>query len=132
MFDINFDVLPKAMDASLKKQQTIAQNLANYNTPNYKRKTVAFEEELSKALGNNNELKLKTTKARHLNNTLSYKKVQGEVKTQDHTSLRNDGNNVDIDAEVSDMVQNTLKFNGLSRMMTYAINRYSTAIRSVR
>ncbi|MGM0640071.1 MAG: flagellar basal body rod protein FlgB [Thermotogota bacterium] len=132
MFDINFDVLPKAMDASLKKQQTISQNIANYNTPNYKRKTVAFEEELAKALGDNNELKLKTTKDRHLNNTLSYKKVQGEVKTQDNTSLRNDGNNVDIDAEVSDMVQNTLKYNGLSRMMTYAINRYSTAIRSVR
>jgi flagellar basal-body rod protein FlgB len=132
MFDINFDVLPKALDASLKKQQTIAQNIANYNTPNYKRKTVSFEDELSKAIDNKDQLKLKTNNERHLNNTLSFKKVQAEEKTQDDTSLRNDGNNVDIDAEVSDMVQNTLKYNGLSRMMTYAINRYNTAIRSVK
>jgi flagellar basal-body rod protein FlgB len=132
MFDINFDVLPKALDASLIKQQTIAQNIANYNTPNYKRKTVSFEDELSKAIDNKDHLSLKTNNERHLNNTLSFKKVQAEVKTQNNTSLRNDGNNVDIDAEVSDMVQNTLKYNGLSRLMTYAINRYNTAIRSVK
>jgi flagellar basal-body rod protein FlgB len=132
MFDINFDVLPKALDASLIKQQTIAQNIANYNTPNYKRKTVSFEDELSKAIDNKDHLCLKTNNERHLNNTLSFKKVQAEVKTQNNTSLRNDGNNVDIDAEVSDMVQNTLKYNGLSRLMTYAINRYNTAIRSVK
>lgn len=132
MFDINFEILPKAMDASLKRQQAIAQNIANYNTPNYKRKTVSFEDELSKAIDNNNELKLKTTKAQHLNNTLSYKKVQPKTKEQDNTYLRNDGNNVDIETEISDMVQNTLKYNGLSRMMTYAVNRYSTAIRSVK
>ncbi|MDK2945269.1 flagellar basal body rod protein FlgB [Geotoga petraea] len=132
MFDINFDILPKAMDASLKKQQAIAQNIANYNTPNYKRKTISFEEELSKAVDNKDQLKLKTNKEQHLNNTLSLEKVQAKEVTQDETSIRNDGNNVDIDAEVADMVQNTLKYNGLTRMMTYAINRYNTAIRSIK
>lgn len=132
MFDINFDVLPKAMDASLKKQQAIAQNIANYNTPNYKRKTVSFEDELLTAVENQNQLKLKTNKEQHLNNTLSLEKVQAKELVQDKTLIRNDGNNVDIDSEVSDMIQNTLKYNGLSRLMTYTINRYNTAIRSVK
>lgn len=129
MFDNNFKILPKALDAYTQRQKAIAQNIANFDTPNYKRKYVSFEDELQKAIGDTNELKLKTTNSRHINNTPSLKKVQAQTLVDNNKSNRNDGNNVDIDVETTEMVQNNLRYTTVSRLMTYAINRYNTAIK---
>ncbi|MDK2906672.1 MAG: flagellar basal-body rod protein FlgB [Petrotoga sp.] len=113
MFDnINFEIIPNTMDALSLRQNVISQNIANYETPGYKRKYVDFENELQKALSEDSALTLKVNRDQHINK-----------------SLRDDGNNVDPDVELVRMTQNTLKYNTLSRLMTYAIQRYETAIR---
>jgi flagellar basal-body rod protein FlgB len=48
--DINVVMLSKALDASVLRQQAIAQNLANVNTPGYRRLAVQFEADLAAAL----------------------------------------------------------------------------------
>ncbi|BBE30994.1 flagellar basal body rod protein FlgB [Tepiditoga spiralis] len=129
MFDNNFKILPKALDAYTQRQKAIAQNIANFDTPNYKRKYVSFENELQKALSDTDNLKLKTTDSRHINNTPSLEKVQAQTLIDKNKSNRNDGNNVDIDIETTEMVQNNLRYTTVSRLMTYVINRYNTAIK---
>ncbi|PNR97789.1 flagellar basal-body rod protein FlgB [Petrotoga mexicana DSM 14811] len=130
MFDnINFEIIPNTMDALSLRQNVISQNIANYETPGYKRKYVDFENELQKALSEDSALTLKVNRDQHINNTLSLGKIQPNIQIDDSKSLRDDGNNVDPDVELVRMTQNTLKYNTLSRLMTYAIQRYETAIR---
>ena len=71
--------------------KTIANNIANINTPNYKRKYVKFEETL--------------------NNVNKTGKI--EVKTDTSGAVRNDGNNVDLENEKVNQAANTLMYNGL-------------------
>lgn len=94
----NNRLLEKALDASLLKNETIADNIANVDTPGYKRKDVRFEEFL-----------------RNAQNTDS---IEPEVVTEyDSLNYRKDGNNVDIDAEMAEMAKNTIRYNVLiSRM----------------
>ncbi|MGY4686461.1 flagellar basal body rod protein FlgB [Petrotoga sp. DB-2] len=130
MFDnINFEIIPNTMDALSLRQNVISQNIANYETTGYKRKYVDFENELQKALSEDSALTLKVNRDQHINNTLSLGKIQPNIQIDDSKSLRDDGNNVDPDVELVRMTQNTLKYNTLSRLMTYAIQRYETAIR---
>jgi flagellar basal-body rod protein FlgB len=130
LFDnINFEIIPNTMDALSLRQNVISQNIANYETPGYKRKYVDFENELQKALSEDSALTLKVNRDQHINNTLSLGKIQPNIQIDDSKSLRDDGNNVDPDVELVRMTQNTLKYNTLSRLMTYAIQRYETAIR---
>ncbi|WP_121515369.1 MULTISPECIES: flagellar basal body rod protein FlgB [unclassified Petrotoga] len=130
MFDnINFEIIPNTMDALSLRQNVISQNIANYETPGYKRKYVDFENELQKALSEDSALTLKVNRDQHINNTLSLGKIQPNIQIDNSKSLREDGNNVDPDMELVRMTQNTLKYNTLSRLMTYAIQRYETAIR---
>jgi len=130
LFDnINFEIIPNTMDALSLRQNVISQNIANYETPGYKRKYVDFENELQKALSEDSALTLKVNRDQHINNTLSLGKIQPNIQIDNSKSLRDDGNNVDPDMELVRMTQNTLKYNTLSRLMTYAIQRYETAIR---
>jgi len=130
LFDnINFEIIPNTMDALSLRQNVISQNIANYETPGYKRKYVDFENELQKALNEDSKLTLKVNRDQHINNTLSLEKIQPNIQIDDSKSLRDDGNNVDPDMELIRMTQNTLKYNTLSRLMTYSIQRYETAIR---
>ncbi|CEP78558.1 MAG TPA: flagellar basal body rod protein FlgB [Defluviitoga tunisiensis] len=127
--DINFNLIPKTLNALSLRHTVISQNISNYNTPGYKRKYVDFESELQKCISENNVLNLKTNNTKHINNTSSLEIIQATIKEDDSKSLRDDDNNVDPDKEFVSMIENTFKYNTLSRMMTYAIQRYDTAIR---
>lgn len=103
------NVLDKAADASWLRNEAISNNIANVDTPGYKRQDVSFETELSKALGN-----------------FQYKSMDEKVAAAKKTSLnpqpftdysgysyRLDGNNVDIDQENVYLAENQLKYQGL-------------------
>jgi flagellar basal-body rod protein FlgB len=128
MFNSLFYTIPAAMDAAILRQEVIAHNIANVETPGYKRKDVIFEEELRKVLYND-DLKLKISNQKHLNNFPDT--VSPKIITQDNTSITNDKNNVDIDYEMTLLVQNTLRYQTLSRLLSMNIDRYNTALRSV-
>ncbi|MFN3692167.1 MAG: flagellar basal body rod protein FlgB, partial [Fervidobacterium sp.] len=97
IFNSNFTTLKTAMDVQMKRQELHAQNIANAETPGYKRKYVAFEEYFQES---KMKLKLNQTNEKHfpkLTKTITAKEI-----TQKNTNLTNDKNNVDIDMEMTE------------------------------
>ncbi|NLC76978.1 MAG: flagellar basal body rod protein FlgB [Clostridia bacterium] len=109
--DTTLVALEKALDASGMRQKVIAHNIANVNTSGFKRSYVAFEEELQQALGRNRRLGLRRLDARHMGPARNLQEVQPQVKRDLSTSMRPDGNNVDIDLENTELAINSIMYN---------------------
>lgn len=110
-------VLEKGLTASSLRQKVLADNVANVDTPGFKRSDVNFEVALNAALGKSGpNLALKTTASRHIPNGLV--ENQSIVQTDNSTSIRNDSNNVDIDREMSNVAENGLYYNALTRTIS--------------
>ncbi len=84
--DKNVVLLSKLLDLTATKNKVIANNIANVNTPGYKKSDVSFEKELLKAVESKNISKIK-----ELQETISLSKDK---------STKKDGNNVDLDREL--------------------------------
>lgn len=118
------NVLDKAADASLIRQEVLSNNIANVDTPNYKRKDVTFESFLQKQLSGNGSLDSKVA-----NTNLS--KLKASIYTdQEELSYRYDGNNVDIDTEQSYSAENQVKYYMLLESMTQEFSRLKTVLQS--
>jgi len=111
------NVLDKAADASWKRNEVIANNIANVDTPGYKRKDVQFESYLQSALLGDNSLDKRVAEA-NLNS------LDATVYT-DNTSLsyRLDGNSVDIDTESANLAENQIRYYTLLDSMTQEFSR---------
>ncbi|SFP45710.1 flagellar basal-body rod protein FlgB [Butyrivibrio proteoclasticus] len=103
------NVLDKAADASWTRNEIIANNIANVDTPGYKRQDLNFEDELERALGNS-KYKSMDEKVSGLRD----KHLQARV-VNDYSgfSYRYDKNNVDIDTENVILAANQIKYQGL-------------------
>ncbi|GAB6189481.1 flagellar basal body rod protein FlgB [Marinitoga arctica] len=130
--DITMNIIPKALDAVETRQKIYSHNIANYNTPGYKRKDVSFEKELKKALGDSSEIKLKTKNDKHFKNIPSLNEVKYNIIEDNSRSAREDENNVDIDIEMVKMMENTLQYNALTRLINYRLSDYKTVIGGIR
>jgi flagellar basal-body rod protein FlgB len=91
-----YSLLKKSLDASVERGRIIANNIANVNTKEYKRHYVTFEENLQES---KSKIELDATNAKHISKKVEYAEV--EVKRDESTSMRKDGNNVDIDNEMT-------------------------------
>ena len=116
-------VLDKAADASWLRNDAISNNIANVDTPGYKRQDVAFESVLKKALGMN---RYKSMDEKVADLRMNRLRVRTYTDYSNY-SYRIDGNNVDIDNESSMLAENQLKYQGL---MT-AINQEFTNLQTV-
>ena len=119
------NVLDKTADASWIRNEVLSNNIANVNTPNYKRQDVAFERELERALGNSRyktmdskvaDLKINRLKARPYTDYSNF-------------SYRMDGNNVDIDTENVTLAANQLKYQGVMLGIKSEFSNLQTAMR---
>lgn len=129
MFGSMFNGLNKigrGLDASWTKNEVISSNIANIDTPGYKKKKVAFGDLLNGEISNTSSLT--TTNRRH---------IQGEIKDStvtistdmSTTNMRTDENNVNIDVEMSDLSKNQIYYNVLIQRATGEINKLQSAIR---
>ncbi|TCP58814.1 flagellar basal-body rod protein FlgB [Tumebacillus sp. BK434] len=108
-------LLERSLDAASLRQKVISNNLANIDTPNYKRSDVSFEQTLQQVL-QGNALSGRRTDARHIQiGTSSVAEVEPEIVTDRTTSMRQDGNNVDIDVEMTNLAENQILYNALSQ-----------------
>jgi flagellar basal-body rod protein FlgB len=116
------DLVQRSLDASALSHKVIANNIANVDTPGFKRADVVFSDKLKRALearqNAGETLALARTDSRHLDPQApeDLDALQPEVVTDASTSLRNDGNNVDIDHEVSLLSQNTVWYQTLAQI----------------
>ncbi|MGH4050374.1 MAG: flagellar basal body rod protein FlgB [Clostridium sp.] len=121
--DATYNLLKKSMDASALRGKVIANNVANINTENYKKLYVTFEETLNDNMGLN---KMKTDNDKHMQAGSSTGDIT--VQRDENTSMRQDGNNVDIDLEMTNQAANTLMFNALVQQASSKISLTSYII----
>ena len=118
------NVLNKAADAANSRSEIIANNLANVDTPNYKRKDVAFENYLQQALIGDDPL---DERIADINTHLS--DFGGLIYTDSSTlSYRLDGNNVDVDTENAMYAQSRIRYDALVDLMKQEFSRYKTVL----
>lgn len=109
--NFGIDLLGQVMDTASLRHRVIAQNVANVNTPNYKRLEVAFEGELAKALGH-------TGGTGHV--------VPKVIETDNPERV--DGNTVDIDREMGDLTKNALLYQAISQILASRLGSMRSAI----
>ncbi|WP_026835622.1 flagellar basal body rod protein FlgB [Eubacterium xylanophilum] len=118
------NVLDKTADASWKRNDVLANNIANADTPGYKRKDVQFESFLSSAIAGTDSLDA-TVANIDLNelNSMTYTDQVG-------MSFRYDGNNVDINTENVELAKNQLKYYTLMNSMNAEFSRLKAAMKT--
>ncbi len=105
--------LAKALDGSSLKHRTIAHNIANINTPGYKRKEVNFQEQLKVTLEKSQKNTLATTHSQHIHTRTNLSNVKPIVFQDNSTSMRPDKNNVDLDQEMTQNAANNIYYNAV-------------------
>ena len=117
------NVLDRAADAAWQRNEAISNNIANVDTPGYKRQDVAFESVLQQALGNN---RYESMDDKVANVDLSRLRGRAYLDYANY-SYRLDGNNVDIENENVMLAVNQLKYQGLIS----SINQECTNLKTV-
>ena len=107
------ELLSAVLDAASLRQRAFAQNIANVNTPNYKRLDVSFEDELAKSLKQGSSLE-----------KIHPQLIEG---TPGDTN-RTDGNNVDIDLEMGNLTKNGLLYTAAAQILASRLAMLRSAI----
>lgn len=109
--------LEKGMGVAMLRQEVIAGNVANINTPGFKRASVSFEEEYRRALQARASLPLATTHPQHIKNVPDITSVEPRVIYHTDTAMRPDGNNVNLDEEMVGLAMNAFNYQFLSQQL---------------
>lgn len=126
------ELMKSAMDYRAARQDMIASNIANADTPFYRPRDVRFEEALAKESAaifaqKGQELQMTHTNGAHLNGFQASNDTKPTTFFRDGHMARNDGNSVDLDVESSEMAKNSTMFNAL----TAALKKDSALFKSV-
>ncbi len=134
MFDKIFNsraqkVLMHALDGATLLGEVIANNIANVDTPDFKRSEVLFEDQLRQFLHEPHQgTQLRVTNPRHIQVTRKPTSFSPEIYQVNDLSYRNDNNNVDIDVEIAKMSKNDIYHDALSSSLTQEIRLLRLAI----
>ncbi|MFN2746221.1 MULTISPECIES: flagellar basal body rod protein FlgB [unclassified Bacillus (in: firmicutes)] len=115
--------LEGALERANVKQKVITNNLANVDTPNYKAKKVSFKNVLNEESSRLDSIK---TDYRHIDfkgNESNYSVVSSK-----QTSYQQNGNNVDIDQEMSEMAKNQIQYQAVVERISGKFNSLKTVI----
>jgi len=120
------NVLNKAADASWTRNEVLANNIANVDTPDYKRKDICFEDYLKGELGKEyyggGDLNKRVA-------NVNLSKLGATIYTdQKELSYRYDGNNVDINTENANLAENQIKYYTLLDSMTQEFSRIKSVL----
>ncbi|PRX72457.1 flagellar basal-body rod protein FlgB [Cohnella sp. SGD-V74] len=117
----SFMRLENAIQAAAMRQRVLSNNIANNDTPYFKRSDVAFEEMLTQAIGSQGTRALagKLTDARHIPINGAYPSPGPRVVTDESTAFNNNKNNVDIEKEMALLAENQLRYNLMSQQVAH-------------
>ena len=129
LFNDDFsNILAKQMDACTLSQRVIANNVANINTPGFKKSEVDFQSQLKAAL-NHREVGLRVTNQRHIGAADNLQWIKPEVTQVKDTSINAGKNNVDIDEEMVNLAANTLIYRLATTLNSDRVNLMSYVIK---
>jgi flagellar basal-body rod protein FlgB len=112
-------VLETALDYASVRQDALADNLANVNTPGYQRKDASFAQVLAKAGGDDSAIPIAGLRdnARDFVIGTDPSSNNIDVETDGGGAMRLDGNNVDVDIEMGRVAKNDIYYQGLSDLI---------------
>ena len=97
------NVLQAGLQASSLRSKVIADNLANIDTPGFRRRAVAFEARLAEALQGGEQVDLD--------------EMQADIFRPMTTPVEANGNDVSIDMEIGEMIKNSARYKTYMRVM---------------
>ena len=138
--DSTINLLQVGLDGAKKRQEAISNNIANVDTPGYKRKDVDFLSVLKRKKAANDKTSskvsqptkpgspgLKRTNNKHIN-SLRPNKSNFSFNTESDTKYRNDNNNVDIDHEMAEMAKTNLYYRTLAQRISSKFSNLNEVI----
>ena len=132
-FGKHLDILQRTMDVALLRGDVIANNIANSDTPGFKRSVVNFESELKRALDSESvrPFPALVTDERHIafQRPRDYRDVKPLVVWDYLTAGKNNGNNVDIEQESMDRLENQLLYQTLAQAVSSAFSQVNIVLR---
>ncbi|MHC4483159.1 MAG: flagellar basal body rod protein FlgB [Planctomycetota bacterium] len=108
------DLLEAGIRAEGIRQKAIANNIANLQTSGYRRFDVKFEELLAKALKSSGSVELS--------------EIEPQIYQPKQTPVKSNGNDVNLEAEVGEMVKNTLRYKAYIRLLNRKYRKIELAI----
>ena len=121
------NVLKAAADASWTREEVLTNNIANVDTPNYKRQDVDFTTYLNSALSRTNGGSSSLT---NRVNNINYNDVAIRTYTDNSTlSYRTDGNNVDLSTENVELAAEQINYNALTDSMNNEFSRFKAVLK---
>jgi len=122
--------MQKTMDAAMLRGRVIANNIANVNTPGFRRVEVAFEEELRSAL-DRTRLQGSRTDEKHMDmGRKDLSSVNAEAYHPYDPALPSGVNNVDIDMEMSKLAETQIMYNYAVRFGQGVFKKLNAAIQA--
>jgi flagellar basal-body rod protein FlgB len=133
-FGKTIDIMHRSMDVSLLRRNVIADNIANSDTPHFKRAEVNFETALKNALaseGPSGKLQARMTDSRHISfeRPTDYRTVRPRKRLDYLTTSKNNGNNVDIEQESMNAMHNQLMYQMMSQVVNSHYGQISLVLR---
>ncbi|MBL0686448.1 MAG: flagellar basal body rod protein FlgB [Sulfurospirillum sp.] len=126
-------LMESALTSRSLRQDMIAGNIANIDTPFYKSRDIDFESALiekTKLMYENKEtkeLKMAQTDDKHMSAIKGFDSLKSTIYLRDGHMARNDANTVDLDVETTELGKNSIMFNAL----TAALKKNSQIFKSV-
>jgi flagellar basal-body rod protein FlgB len=121
-----FNQLERSLDAATLRQRVIADNVANVDTPYFKRSEVRFEELLEQQL-TSHSIEGYRTDPKHFRIGRPAQ-IEPQILKDNQSTINNNLNNVDIDSEMSLLAKNQLRYNVMALQVSSEIKKARTAI----
>jgi flagellar basal-body rod protein FlgB len=124
LFSNTINNLEQAINQSTAKQKVISNNIANVDTPNYKAQEIRFNKSLE-----NEMQKLHATKTNNKHFDFGTTSSGYQIITRNNTNYQHNGNNVDIDQEMTEMAKNQIQYNALIDRLSSKFHSLKTVIK---
>ncbi len=125
-----------ALDLRARRQEILASNLANSDTPNYKAQDLDFASALRSAMGVNGgqgaSLNLQRTNSRHLDGAGAGSNASASIKFRSTVQPSLDGNTVDVNVERAQFTDNAIHYQFLLDRASGAFSTLKLAVGSDR
>jgi flagellar basal-body rod protein FlgB len=132
-FGKNLDIISRELNVLALRNNVTANNIANSDTPNFKRSVVDFESQLKRALDSEMGASFPQliTDPKHIpfDVAMDYKRVQPRRVLDYLTEAKNNGNNVDIEEEGMDALSNQLLYTTLAQIVSSEFQRVNIVLR---
>ena len=126
------DILQRGLEAAWTRNTVIRNNIANVETPGFKASDVEFESLMAQSLRGTGFTGTRTHVKHIPIGSARPESVTARIIPRSDTTMRMDGNNVDIEAENVKLAQNSIYYNTLLEKINSDLRRLRTAIQEGR